>query len=915
MKRLFKSMGIIAVAAMSLVACNKEIAPQEKVDGQYKYTFSILEDTKAVIGDSNVEWVAGDQVGMFVGNYKGYAKIDVETTPKMVVIYSNEAIPAGTVAYAYAPYDAENKNGSADLTKIVLNDIQSGSSVSAMPLAGIPFEVETEVAASNQEGNGAIQFLNLGSVINFKVFSTDAALQNEIIQSIKFEANKTIAGTGYLDLTSVDVNNESSLELTFMATDDEKSVVRVDQEVAIATSKDEATPIKMVVLPGTFGGTLTVTTDVATYTKIVPEREYTRSGARTWGLDLAGTERHEGIEVVEKTLPYEEAFTFNHGDFTIENVTLPANQSSIWTFDSSYGAKVTAYISSVNYAAESWLISPVINLTDVSAAEITFDQCVNKYLKPGDGSLQIKEYGTDTWTTIANTYPATSNNWSPFEEFKVNLASYVGKKIVFAFKYVSSSESAGTWEIKNFAVNKVKSDAGLSFESESAEATIGETFTAPTLTNPNELEVTYTSSNESVATVASNGAITIIARGETTITASFAGNDDFNADEASYTLTVIDPNVTINDFTWDLTEASYSSASTTFVSWSNNNVEMKTTQATGATAANNYLPTSQSSTRFYKNNSLSFTPGTGVTITKVEYTATTANYANALAGSVWTNAKASVDNTLVTIIPTDGTATFSAVLGATTGASAVKIFYIGGSAIVTLSSIEVTTLPTKTTYNVGEAFDFSGAVVTATYSDGSTADVTSNVTTDGDTVVLSAGEDKDVTVSYQDQTATFQITVEEVSGYGLKYTLSPAEGSNNSYSGDCDVAIAGVTWNVTGNAQMVPWRLGGKSIKNTDRAIYSKTAITDNISKIEITHGNASEITVNSMTVIVATDAAFANVVSTLAPTFTANETVTVERPSGVNWSNCYYKFVYNVTVSATKNKFLEFSQAKFTGN
>ena len=317
MKRLFKSMGIIAVAAMSLVACNKEIAPQEKVDGQYKYTFSILEDTKAVIGDSNVEWVAGDQVGMFVGNYKGYAKIDVETTPKMVVIYSNEAIPAGTVAYAYAPYDAENKNGSADLTKIVLNDIQSGSSVSAMPLAGIPFEVETEVAASNQEGNGAIQFLNLGSVINFKVFSTDAALQNEIIQSIKFEANKTIAGTGYLDLTSVDVNNESSLELTFMATDDEKSVVRVDQEVAIATSKDEATPIKMVVLPGTFGGTLTVTTDVATYTKIVPEREYTRSGARTWGLDLAGTERHEGIEVVEKTLPYEEAFTFKHGDFTI----------------------------------------------------------------------------------------------------------------------------------------------------------------------------------------------------------------------------------------------------------------------------------------------------------------------------------------------------------------------------------------------------------------------------------------------------------------------------------------------------------------------------------------------------------------------------------------------------------------------
>ena len=50
------------------------------------------------------------------------------------------------------------------------------------------------------------------------------------------------------------------------------------------------------------------------------------------------------------------------------------------------------------------------------------------------------------------------------------------------------------------------------------------------------------------------------------------------------------------------------------------------------------------------------------------------------------------------------------------------------------------------------------------------------------------------------------------------------------------------------------------------------------------------------------------------APTFAANSTVTVERPEGKDWSNCYYKIVYNVTVSGSSNKFIEFTKAEFTG-
>ena len=146
----------------------------------------------------------------------------------------------------------------------------------------------------------------------------------------------------------------------------------------------------------------------------------------------------------------------------------------------------------------------------------------------------------------------------------------------------------------------------------------------------------------------------------------------------------------------------------------------------------------------------------------------------------------------------------------------------------------------------------------------------------------------------------------------VAYTLTPASGSNNGYASNCDITINGITWNLTGNSQVQPWRIGGKSLTNVDRNLYSKTAIADNITKIEVTHGEASGITVNSWTVIVATDDDFSTVVSTLTPTFEASTTTTITRPEGADWTGCYYKFVYNVTVSGSSNKFLQFTEAKF---
>lgn len=88
-------------------------------------------------------------------------------------------------------------------------------------------------------------------------------------------------------------------------------------------------------------------------------------------------------------------------------------------------------------------------------------------------------------------------------------------------------------------VTDSRASAPISFSVTSAEAIMGETFTAPVLTNSESLTVSYYSSNEAVASVnATTGAVTLVAPGTTNIIATFAGNATYKYTTAQYTLTV-----------------------------------------------------------------------------------------------------------------------------------------------------------------------------------------------------------------------------------------------------------------------------------------------------------------------------------------------------------------------------------------
>lgn len=229
----------------------------------------------------------------------------------------------------------------------------------------------------------------------------------------------------------------------------------------------------------------------------------------------------------------------------------------------------------------------------------------------------------------------------------------------------------------------------------------------------------------------------------------------------------------------------------------------------------------------------------------------------------------------------------------------------------TLSSIEIGGTPTKTSYYVGDTPSAEGLTVNAVYSNGSKADVTDDVTWTFNPETIAEGT-KQVTATaiYKELTATynFRITKQD---FPPIYEIIPIEGKDNAYAGTESITINGVTWSVTGNSTMVPWRIGGKSLDKVDRDIKCSTPINGTFGKVVVSIGTTSgSITLHSLTLSVADNPDFTNATKYK---HTSNLKANTKHAFDITpATNAYYKITFNVTVTGTSNKYYQFSGAKF---
>ncbi|MBR1733273.1 MAG: choice-of-anchor J domain-containing protein [Alloprevotella sp.] len=171
-------------------------------------------------------------------------------------------------------------------------------------------------------------------------------------------------------------------------------------------------------------------------------------------LDGATIDDDPVAETPEYTLPYTNSMLSDNKDFAIDNKSMPSDLTYVWTFNATQGAKASAY-KNASYAAESWLLSPIFDLTGETGATLSFEHATNKFESVQGAkdavSLLVREADSETWTKLDITEWSGNTDWT-YMPNTVDLSAYAGKKIQLAFKYTSTTQNCGTWEIINFSV-------------------------------------------------------------------------------------------------------------------------------------------------------------------------------------------------------------------------------------------------------------------------------------------------------------------------------------------------------------------------------------------------------------------------------------------------------------------------------
>jgi len=247
-------------------------------------------------------------------------------------------------------------------------------------------------------------------------------------------------------------------------------------------------------------------------------------------------------------VPYTVDFTKTQDLFTIEDVDNSLG-TPIWTQTSNYGMVATSYVQlageekKANHDGESWLLSPIIDLTKATTASLILSDNWNGYFGDYNNDLGVfvhEEGGS--WQRLDFTYEKPASGFHGWRDEVADLSEFAGTKIQVGFYYCGSATTAGTYEVRSFSVTTeaaaVKEEADLSYGVSTFTATIGEQNVFPTLSNPNGLAVSYSSTNTSVATIDANGAITLVAAGNTTIKATSEESEHFKAGSAQYQLVV-----------------------------------------------------------------------------------------------------------------------------------------------------------------------------------------------------------------------------------------------------------------------------------------------------------------------------------------------------------------------------------------
>ena len=150
----------------------------------------------------------------------------------------------------------------------------------------------------------------------------------------------------------------------------------------------------------------------------------------------------------------DETFAEGLGDFTMDNLLLPAGSTYIWSHDTRNGGymKASGYVGGANQDCEGWLVSPEVTLSAKANAVLTFEQAWNYFkdlaVAAEEATVSVREKG-GKWVKLTVPTLPEKMSWNFVASGDIDLSAYNGKTIQIGFCYKSTTVKAGTLEIRN----------------------------------------------------------------------------------------------------------------------------------------------------------------------------------------------------------------------------------------------------------------------------------------------------------------------------------------------------------------------------------------------------------------------------------------------------------------------------------
>lgn len=357
----------------------------------------------------------------------------------------------------------------------------------------------------------------------------------------------------------------------------------------------------------------------------------------------------------------------------------------------------------------------------------------------------------------------------------------------------STSEASGTQltvTVENIAKGVKCYNISYTYEDESGKTPTQLSWSAPTATvdlasevkefptltkNPESITgITYSSSNADVATVnEATGEIAIVACGQTTIKAAYAGDDTYASSSATYTLRVVDNSIAAGEYTFPINNWFWATNYTGSFKVEKAGLKLQGQQNGISISLGNVNSTNayvdDNETRTYSSYIMTVNAPEGYVLKKIEFVGTKwqSSTLNASAGNmgaqkIWSGNVSSVEF----------------YFAGTCEIKNVKIAYEKAAPAKTLTSIAITGEPAQTEYTEGETFSAEGLTVTATYDDASTAVVTADANWTFEPATLAVGTTSvTATATYNEKTAseTYNVTVKEIPSYTYTWMVNGAE--------------------------------------------------------------------------------------------------------------------------------------------